>query len=423
MKKVFIIAGEPSGDLLGAKLINALRELHDGNIEFYGIGGEGMQAQGLESIFPMTELTHIGFAEIVPYIPRLLRRLRQTVNKIKQLKPDVIVTIDSPGFNFRLAKMLKKQGITLAESGAKNSGAIKIIHYVAPTVWAYKPERAAKVASLFDHLMVLFPFEPPYFLKEGMKCTFVGHPVIEGWQGLGDGEAFKRKYNISKNAPLICVSPGSRKGEIKRHLEIFIETFRLLRDHFPEIVMVLPTVNSLKHPISEQLKESGVNYVLVESGDEKRDAYAASDVALAKSGTVTFELALAKLPMIVSYRVSAISAYMMRKMIKVRFVNLINIISGREVIPELLQEFCKPELLAKEVIRLLENPDECRRQISDVAVALDLLGSGSVTSASNKAAQVVLEECGMHSLASVGDKRESEHPYSANLEATTIAYG
>lgn len=375
-KLIYLVAGEPSGDLLGAKLMSAIRAQLGDEVRFAGVGGEQMEAQGLKSLFPMQEISLIGFAEILPHLTCIFKRLAQTVADIKEKKPAVVVTIDSPGFNCRIAKKLKDSNIPF-------------IHYVAPTVWAYRPERAAKMAKLFDHLMVLLPFEKPYFDKVGLPCTFVGHPVVEGWEPKPDKAEFLKAHGIAPDAPKLCVLPGSRPGEIKRHLPVFVEAIRILAKRFPRLVLVFPTVREVADTIREELQHIKAKTVLVDKMEERKAALSACDAALAKSGTVTLELAMAGVPMVVTYRVSRFSAWMMRRMIRVRFVNLLNLIMDREIVPELLQEFCQPELLADEVGKLLAHPEARAEQRADYREALGQLGLDSDSAPSMQAAKVV----------------------------------
>ncbi|MCH7943952.1 MAG: lipid-A-disaccharide synthase, partial [Proteobacteria bacterium] len=207
-----MIAGEPSGDVLGGRLMAALKTARkssgDAPLTFAGVGGERMIAQGLESLFDMRDLSVMGYLEVVPKIPGLLARIRETVDAVRSLRPDAVITIDSPDFNFRVARKLKGLGIP-------------IIHYVAPQVWAHRPGRAAKVADFLDHILALLPFEPPLFEAHGLPCTYVGHAIVEEGADGGDGPAFRRRHGIAADAPLIAALPGSRPGEVSRHLPIF----------------------------------------------------------------------------------------------------------------------------------------------------------------------------------------------------------
>ncbi|MCB2082415.1 MAG: lipid-A-disaccharide synthase, partial [Rickettsiales bacterium] len=296
---------------------------------------------------------------------------------IQRLKPDVVVTIDAPGFNFRVAKALQGSGITL-------------IHYVAPTVWAYKPQRAEKVAALFDQLIVLLPFEPPYFEKVGIPCTYVGHPVVEETVTGGDPLRFRKTHNIPKEAPLLCLLPGSRKGEIHRHLPVYSKTMSILKKQFPDLHCLVVTPPDIADYILDETKMWPVPLVVSSRLEDKAAAYAASNIALVKSGTAALELSLAEVPMIVTYRVNPISAWMLRRMLKVKCVNIVNLISGKQIIPELLQEECRPPKLAEAVSGLLRYEDMCEKQVAESREALTQLGLGTPPTPSERAAEVVL---------------------------------
>ena len=307
---VFIVAGEPSGDQLGAGLMGALRSAPNTRIHFAGIGGETMLSQGLTSLFPMEELSVMGLVEVVPRIPLLSRRIKQTAELIKRLQPAAIVTIDSPGFNFRVVRQL----------GNIN---IPIIHYVAPTVWAWKPKRAKEMARLFDHLMVLLPFERKYFEKEGLACTFVGHPAAKH-KNLDSGEPFRIKYHLS-DSTVLGVFPGSRVSEVQRMLPVFTETVRLLKTTNPNLHILITIVSSTKNIVERYMKKFSVPVTLVENKMDKMPAFQACNVALATSGTITTELAAVATPMVVGYKMTPITVAIARHLVKVPHITLINL--------------------------------------------------------------------------------------------------
>lgn len=373
---VFLIAGEPSGDVLGGRLMAELRERTGDTIRFTGIGGERMVAQGLKPLFPLDELALFGIAELLPKLPNIIRRLGQTVEEIRRLRPDVIVTIDAPDFCLRVAKRLKGEGIP-------------IIHYVAPTVWAWRPGRARKIAGLIDHLLALLPFEPPYFHREGLACTFVGHPVVESGAGGGDGARFRRTHEITGDAPLLCVLPGSRQSEVKRLLPVFGEALARIAPTHPNLRVVVPTVPQVRGRVREAVAAWPVPVVVVEGDREKYDAMAASTAALAASGTVALELALARLPAVIAYRLHPLTVTLYRRFIKIKYANLVNIMLDRMLVPELLQEECTPERLAHAVATLLDDPATRQAQVAGVAEVARWLGDGGPPP-SRRAADVVL---------------------------------
>ncbi len=336
MLKIYLIAGEASGDNIGAKLMLALRLQHP-DIEFYGVGGDKMQAVGMNLLFPAKELALMGFFEIVPHIPRLIRRINQTAEQICKLQPDAVITIDSPDFCFRVVKKVKDKIVG------------KLIHYVAPTVWAYRPERAKKIAQIYDHLLVILPFEPEYFIKEGLESTFVGHPAIENLEILPK-KIFRDKYNVPKGNLLLCLAPGSRVQEIKKLLPIFLQAVRLIDK---KVTIVIPTHEHLKELVNSYNNE-GLSIILV-GEEDKQSLFSSADIALTKSGTITTELAFYKMPMVVAHKVNAFSYWLLKKMIKVKYATIINILAGKELIPELLQERCNSELIAKEMLDVINS--------------------------------------------------------------------
>ncbi len=343
MRTMMLVAGEPSGDALGARLMAALRLRMLGRVRFIGVGGELMIEQGLESLFPMPELSIMGIFEILPRAPRLLARVAETVALARRERPDVVITIDSPAFNLRVARRLRGAGLPL-------------VHYVAPTVWAWRPGRAKVVASRFDHLMVLLPFEPPWFEREGLATTFVGHPLVESGADHGDGAAFRARHSIASDATLLAVLPGSRVGEVGRHLPVFRETVEQLRARFPALQVVMPTVAGVAELVRQGVAEWSVPVLVLPDQNEKYHAFAAADGALAASGTVTLELGLARTPTVIAYKVNNLSAFIARRLVTVRFVGLLNLLLDREVMPEFIQQACRSELLAPAVARALVDP-------------------------------------------------------------------
>ncbi len=313
MAKIFIIAGEASGDWLGSKLIHSIRQKLPG-AEISGVGGPKMELEGFTSIFPMKEISLMGFAEILPHAFNLMKRLKQTEQAIIEQKPDVVVSIDSPGFNFRIAERIRHL-----------RPQTKLIHYVAPTVWAYKPERAEKVNKLFDKLLCILPFEPEYFTN----AEFIGHPVIEDGLDKGDGAGFKERHKLGD---FICLMPGSRKGEVKRLLPIFLDAAKKLGKE--PVIIAADNVQ-----IDADVK--------IVHNREKLDCFAASSYGIIKSGTSGLEYAFAGRPYVIAYKANPITIWLIRRMVKIQFANLVNILFGREVVPELLQEKCTAAEIAQ----------------------------------------------------------------------------
>jgi len=377
--KILFIAGEASGDILGGKLIAALKNQTDAKLELMGIGGTNMEKHGLHSLFSISELSLMGFTEIVPHIPRLLKRINQTAKFIIDQKPDIVITIDSPDFCFRVMKKVNQSEI---------SEKIKKIHFIAPTVWAYRPGRTKKIAKLYDLLLVILPFEPPYFEKYGLKTVFIGHPIIEKNPDAVPTD-FRIKYGISKNEILICLTPGSRIGEIKRILPEMTSAINILSEKYSGITAVILATDKTYDLIRNHLGEFKTKVILTTEQD-KVSAFNSANLALAKSGTNTLEISLHRLPMIVTYKTGFLTYLIIRILVKVKFANLINIISNREIIPEMLQFNCQKNKLAAKLEELILNPDLCKKQIEESKMALKMLGIDAKETPSNKAAKAVL---------------------------------
>lgn len=356
MTKIFIIAGEASGDVLGHRLMVALRRI-DPTIAFSGIGGARMAESGLTSLFPMQELAYMGLAEILPKIIPLQRRIKQTIAAIRAQKPDILLTIDSPGFNTRVLKAI-------------GPGGPKRVHYVAPQVWAWRQGRVKHFPGLWDELLCLLPFEPAFFAPHGLHPVFTGHPVLESGADQGDAAAFRARHGLSADALPLMLMPGSRVTETKRLLPVFRQTLALLSPEVPNLVPVLAAAAGIADAVAAQTQDWPVRPIIVRGVAERYDAFAASQAALTKSGTSTLELAMAGVPMAVTYRVNPISGFLGRRLIKVPHVAMINLLAGRALVPELLQEQCRPEILAATVLALLRDPAQAATQRAGFAQAL-----------------------------------------------------
>ncbi len=359
MKKIFIIAGEASGDVLGGRLIRALQARRP-DLEFSGIGGPRMAEAGLISQFPMQELSRMGLAEILPHLLPLLRRIRETIAAIAASRPDVVVTIDSPDFNIRVLKGIKDLGV-------------RRIHYVAPQVWAWRQNRVKKYPGLWDELLCLLPFEPEFFGKYGLHPKFIGHPVLESGAGAGSAERFFATHKILRSAVPVVILPGSRVTETSRLLPVFRETMARLQRDIPNLVPVLAAAPDIAEAAAAMTADWPVEPIIVRDEPDRYDAFAAARAALTKSGTSTLELAMAGVPMAVTYRVNPISGAIARRVIKVKYVAMINLLAGRELVPELLQQDCKPEKLAATLRTLLTNGQAANAQRDGFAPALNTL--------------------------------------------------
>lgn len=375
--KVYLVAGEPSGDLLGSRLMRAFKRAYGPNVSFCGVGGETMQREGLSSLFNIRDLAVMGLAEVVPSIPRILKRLNSVIQDIQTQQPDVILTIDSYSFSARVHAALKKKNCPIPH-----------FHYVAPQVWAWKKKRARQVHKLFDHLFVLLPNEPAFFEPHGMATTFVGHPVVESSADKGDGLAFREKNQIPEQALVMVMLPGSRKNEIRYLLPDFMKTAELMQQKHPNLFVVIPTVQTVASVVQQQLKDWFVPHAVVLGEEERYHAFAAADVALAASGTVSLELAMARVPHVIAYRVNPLTAMIVKRLIQIRFVNLINILSDKEIIPEMIQDKCTPEQLAATLENVMQAPKQ------EVMPALKQLGVGALMTPSDQVVQKVRELIG-----------------------------
>ncbi len=341
--RIFFVAGEASGDALGARLIENLKSRNP-FILCEGIGGPLMEEAGQFSSFvPFSDLGVMGL-DIVKSLPLLMQHFRKTKAYLKRSPPSVLVTIDTPEFSCRLARSLSDLSIGK-------------IHCVAPSVWAWRPKRARKVAVFFDHLLTLFPFEAPYFEKEGLKTTFVGHPLAE--KPRGDAGFFWKRYpELSPQKPLLVLLPGSRRGEIQKLLPLFLETSDRLRETIPHLQLALVTLPPLMPLIQEIVSSFSVPLQIVADRSLHSGVFAAGTAALAASGTVTLEIALEETPLVGAYHVSWILEKFLERMLQTPWVTLPNILLNEGVIPECLQKACHPSTLYAKLYPLLkkENP-------------------------------------------------------------------
>lgn len=376
-KRIFIIAGEASGDIIGGKVMNALQN-GKRNLDFHGIGGTQMEYRGLTSLFPIRELSVIGFVELIPKILKLRRLINKTVQEILEYKPDLVITIDSPGFCFRVVKKLRSLH-------AKT----KFVHIVAPSVWAYNPGRAKKVAVLYDKLLTLLPFEPPLFKKHGLDAEFIGHPIFEQ-NFRRNGPKFRRKYDISMDEEVICVTPGSRTSEITRHISIFTKALRLLQTKY-KIFVVFPVLSNDDAKIIRAKVGKAFRYVCV-TGDERLDAYTAADVALAKSGSNTLEILACDTPVVVAYKLNVVSYLYMKIKILIKYVSLVNIVADKAIIPEFIQDRCTPTNLANALSAYIKNDRLADIQVKEADRAMEAMGFNSNHKPSDNAADIIIKE-------------------------------
>jgi len=376
--RVFLVAGEESGDRLGAPLMRAVRERH-GAVTFIGVGGSEMTREGLASLFPISDLALMGFNAVVRKLPLIFRRIRETVSAVIETRPDVLVIIDSPDFTHRVARRVRQ----VAPS-------IPIVNYVSPSVWAWRSGRARSMSRYIDHVLALLPFEPEaHHRLGGPACSYVGHPLVEIVSQLrpNEQETLRRWGDL----PLLLVLPGSRSSEINRLLDIFAKTVDAVQKAFGPIEVVIPTVPHLVDRLRKETSRWISQPRIVVDAEEKHAAFRRARAALVKSGTVTLELAVAGVPMVAAYRVSIIEAPILRRLIQAPSAILTNLVLGENVVPEFLQKDCTVEKLVHALVPLLADSPERRRQL-DAFARLDAVMEIGVAHPSARAAEIVLRE-------------------------------
>ena len=373
--KVYFVTGEPSGDLLASSLMKSLKD-RSPDVKFFGVGGETMKAQGLESLFSMSELSVMGFFEVLPRLPLILKRIKQTVADIERVEPDIIITVDSWGFVGELLGRLKKKNIQIPK-----------LHYVAPQVWAWKKGRAKKVAKLTDCLLTLLPYEPQYFEKYGLKCHFVGHPVVENNMDDVDAGDFRKRHNIPEDADIYTVLPGSRIGEVKRLVPVFKKALDLIARKKGDFFIVVPTVETVVDEIKKAFADT--NCRIVTGRNDRYAAFKASRAAIAASGTVSLELVACETPHIIAYKFNPVTDFFADIVVKIKYVNLINILCDKEIIPEFTLDECRADLIAAKIIELTDK-SIARAMMNEAAEGFQKL-SPSGMRPSEQAAEIVVQ--------------------------------
>ncbi|MEM6438454.1 MAG: lipid-A-disaccharide synthase [Pseudomonadota bacterium] len=382
--RLFFIAGEASGDRLGAPLIRALRDRAP--LQISGVGGEQMQAAGLDPLFPSADLAVMGLTEVLPKLPLILRRLREATAAVARFQPDALITIDSPSFSLRVARRAKAARPDL-----------RVVHYVAPSVWAWRPGRARKMAAYVDHVLALLPFEPPYMIDAGMSCDFVGHPVVDlPRPALTEVQAFRR--GLDRSGPLLCLLPGSRGGELRRLADPFREALGLLAERVPKLHAVLPAAPGIAADAADYGATLPVPVKVIDPRGQTPDvaerakflAMAASDVALAASGTVSLELAALSIPQVIGYRVSPLTAAIAKRLLKIDTATLVNLLTQSRAVPEHLQDDLRSVRVADDVERLLTDATARSEQTVAFEAALSALGRGGPAPSQRAAASVLM---------------------------------
>lgn len=369
--KLYLIAGEPSGDKLGAALIAGLQELQP-LVSIAGIGGPLMEAKGLHSLFAMEELSVMGIIEVLPKYRHLMRRIRETAADVIASGAEALITIDSPDFCLRVAALVKAARPDFT-----------VIHYVAPSVWAWRPKRAAKMARHVDHVLALLPFEPPYMQAAGMTCDFVGHPVVAEPLATDAERAL-----LPKTGPMILALPGSRKGEVSRLAPVLRDVMGQLKTQFPQAQVVLPTVRGVADLVESLTQDWPIKPQIIRDSAMKRAAFSQADVAIAASGTVSLELAAYGCPMVIAYDMNKLTLWLMRRAALIDTVTLVNLVSDTRMIPEFIGENCRADLIAPAVADLLNG--NALPQKAAMSLTMDRLGRGG-EAPGLRAARSVLE--------------------------------
>jgi lipid-A-disaccharide synthase len=361
--KLYLIAGEASGDALGAALLAGLKSLRP-DLQAQGIGGPLMQAEGLHSLFAMDELSVMGLAEVLPKYAHLKRRIREAAADVLAAAPDALITIDSPDFVLRVARIVRAARPDL-----------RTIHYVAPSVWAWRPGRAAKMAHVIDHVLALLPFEPPYMTAAGMTCDFVGHPVVSAPRAsAAEAQAFRA--DLGGGGPLVLALPGSRRGEVARLAPVIGGVLDRVRAVHPQVQVVLPTLRSVAAMVEGLTADWPVRPRIIEAPEAKRAAFAAADVAIAASGTVSLELAAHAVPMVIAYDMHPVTMWLMQRMARVDTVTLVNLVSDTRVVPEFLGGRCTPDLIAPALLGLIGPGPAREAQRAAMRLTMERLGEG-----------------------------------------------
>jgi lipid-A-disaccharide synthase len=382
--KVFITAGEVSGDLLGARLMHALKNSYDGSIVFHGVGGALMEEEGLVSLFPMNDLSVMGIAEVLPKLHVILKRIKQTANSVTDIKPDIFISIDAPDFSSRVARLVRRN--------SDGDNIPKMYHYVAPSVWAWRPERAQKLAALYDGVLCLLPFEPKYFIDAGMKAAFIGHSMLEGNLQSGNGLAFREEYNIEADKFVVGILCGSRRGELKRVGPQLVGAARLLKEKYPEVSFLTLTLPHLKDSVQRLFSDQNVDVTICTNNKLKSDSFAAMNVAMAASGTVGLELAVANVPHVIAYKVSRITEFLVKNKLKTKFFHLVNILLDKEVVPELIQVKCNAYDICNSIDELVSLEVSRYKQLDEFDRARQMIGGALIQTPSQQAAEFILND-------------------------------
>lgn len=379
--KIFMIVGENSGDALGGPLVAALKEVHGDHVECMGVGGPIMKQNGFNELLPMDQISIIGLFEILPQLPRLLKIRKALLEEIEKQQPDVVVSIDFPDFNFLIAKSLRKRGHYKG----------KFVHYVAPSIWAWRPGRAKKISEFLDGIMCLFPMETKYFDGFDIKAEHVGHPLIASTAKDAKGSDFRQINDIPNDIKTVGLFFGSRESEYKRLAPIIKQAAILIQEIEPDVRFIVPTLPDLEYEIKNLLKDFPFSVYVTCTPSTKWEAFKACDSAIAVSGTVALELAYAGVPHLIAYKVNPLTALVLKLLIKVKYAHLANILLERLVVPEFIQGKCVSETMAQQTLDYIQNPDLAAEQVREVSAIDGLLKNGDGIRPSLKAANFISE--------------------------------
>ena len=373
---LLIVAGETSGDQHGAEMIRVLREEFP-DLPIFGVGGDHLRAAGVETLFDVEALNVVGLVEVLAKIPSGLLMARRLLRAARERGTRVVVVIDAPGFNLPFARWAKQAGL-------------RVVYYVSPQIWAWRRNRVHKVARRVEKMLTLFPFEVPFYAAAGVDAEYVGHPFLDHLPGLPDRSHAARALQLDEKRPIVALLPGSRRREVEHLLEPMLGALSLIRDHLPEVQGVLPVASTVSDVAGKVA--SGFSGALTVVDQQSLTALCAADFALIASGTATLEAGLIGTPMVIVYRVSRLTAWLARRLLSVPRIGLINIVAGRQVVPELLQEAVTPSAMADNALSVLQDPAEAARIRRELTALRATMGEGGSSRRAAASVGVVLRK-------------------------------
>ena len=373
MKKIFILTGEPSGDKLASTVINKLQQNYS-DIEYLSVGGSHLNSLGIKSIYDLKDITYIAFTDVLFNLFKIKKKIEETVKKILEFKPDILFSVDSPDFTLRVAQRVKKANPN-----------IKVIHFIAPKVWAWREGRVKKMKKYLDHILLLFNFEKKYFDKENILSTFVGHPLLDD----NVKNVVKLNNLINNKKRYISLFAGSRESEIKIHAPILFEFIKKMNNKEDDFIFVFHSTDKYKNYLINMLSNQNINNVEVVSDEKIKNVFLKiSSFAVVKSGTVSLEVCKLNIPSIIIYKMNFINFYLAKLFLKINYVNMLNIIKNREIIPELLQNDCNPNEIFNSVYYFLKKPELLQKQLSEIKLIINEIKSS--TSSTEEASKILL---------------------------------